>query len=94
MSRLIKRPIVTEKSSAQLGNENTYIFEVVESTNKIELKKEIEKLYSVKVVKINILNRKPKKIRRGRITGKSAARKLAYVTLYSGESIKEVQSLF
>ena len=94
MTRLIKRPVVTEKASSQLGAQNTYMFEVIESANKIELKKEVESTYEVKVSKVNILNRKGKKVRRGRITGTGSARRIAYVTLNSGESIKDVQSLF
>lgn len=77
-----------------MNDKNTYVFEVDHKSNKILLKDEIEKMYSVKIININVLNRKPKKIRRGRITGTGPARKLAYVTLQAGDQIKEIQALF
>ena len=51
-------PVVTEKST-NLSSQNKVVFKVNENANKINLKKNIEKLFKVNVIKINIINKKP-----------------------------------
>ena len=59
-------PVVTEKST-NLSSQNKVVFKVNENANKINLKKNIEKLFKVNVIKINIINKKTlKKFTRGR----------------------------
>ena len=91
---VIKRPLITEKCM-DLTAEGTYAFEVAIDSNKIEIKEAIEKIYNVKVDKVNTLLVKGKKRsgtdRRGkgkRVTGMTAAWKKAYVTLKPGEKIE------
>ena len=61
----IRNPIITEKATI-LSEQNKTVFKVHEKANK-NIKKNIEKLFKVKVIKINIINRKPKlKLRQGR----------------------------
>ena len=50
-------PVVTEKST-NLSSQNKVNFKVNENANKINLKKNIEKLFKVNVIKINIINKK------------------------------------
>ena len=56
----ILSPFVTEKST-NLSDQNKIIFKVPNKTNKINLKKNIEKIFKVNVTKINIINKQSKK---------------------------------
>ena len=60
---IIKRPIITEKSSG-LVDKLQYTFEVAVDANKVEIKKAIEEIFNVKVVEIRTVNvhRKPKRL--------------------------------
>lgn len=84
---VIRRPLVTEKSSTLQGLRNQFRFEVASSANKAEVKKAVETLFSVKVVKVNMLNM-PSKARRmfGR-PGETRPWKKAVVTLKKGDTI-------
>ena len=79
-------PIVTEKST-NLSEQNKVVFKVSSKLNKIILKKNIEKIFKVNVVKVNIINKQSrKKISRGRKI-KIQGYKKAIVTLKKGQSI-------
>lgn len=84
---VIRRPLVTEKSSTLQGLRNQFRFEVAPSANKTEVKKAVETLFSVKVVKVNMIN-VPSKARRmfGR-PGATRPWKKAIVTLRQGDTI-------
>jgi len=82
----IIRPVITEKAT-YLAVENKYIFEVALKANKIEVRKAIEKLYGVNVIKINIIRSRGKKVTYGRISGVTKRTKKAIVTLKDGQSI-------
>jgi len=79
-------PIVTEKST-NLSELNKIVFKVPTRSNKINLKKNIEKIFKVNVVKVNIINKKPTiKLTRGRKV-KMKGYKKAIITLKKGQSI-------
>ena len=79
-------PVVTEKST-NLSSQNKVVFKVNENANKINLKKNIEKLFKVNVIKINIINKKTlKKFTRGRYARVKGYKK-AIITLKKGQSI-------
>ncbi len=83
---LIKRPVITEKGT-YLAEQNKFVFEVTSSADKPSIKSAIEKIFEVKVKKVNILNIKGKVKRfKGRL-GKQADTKKAVVTLESGYNI-------
>jgi len=82
----IIKPIVTEKSLIAETN-GKYVFKVLPKTNKIEVRKAVEKIFGVKVDDINILNTKPKTKRRGKTKGIVSGYKKAVVTLKKGEKI-------
>lgn len=84
---IIIRPIVTEHSY-DVMDENVYTFEVARDANKIEVKKAIEKIFDVKVVKVNVLNVKPKPKRVRYQRGYTRNWKKAMVTLAEGDSIE------
>ena len=82
----IRNPIVTEKATI-LSEQNKTVFKVHEKANKKTIKKNIEKLFKVNVIKINIINQKIKlKIRQGRKSYKTGYKK-AIITLKKGQSI-------
>ena len=79
-------PIVTEKSTS-LSEQNKIVFRVPSKSNKSILKKNIEKIFKVNVVKVNIINKQSrKKIIRGKKV-KIKGYKKAIVTLKKGQSI-------
>ncbi len=84
---VIVRPIITEKSMKLMADDNKYTFEVAKGTNKVEVAKAVESLFNVKVVKVNMLNAKPKSKRVGRYTGKTNAVHKAIVKLAAENTI-------
>ena len=82
----IRQPIVTEKATI-LSEQNKTVFKVHSGANKNSIKKNIEKIFKVNVVKINIINTKTKnKIKQGKLSKKSGYKK-AIITLKKGQSI-------
>lgn len=86
---IIIRPIQTEKSANLKNLKNIICFEVADWANKIEVKKAVEKLFSVKVQEVKILNMKSKPKAYGRYRGRRAGFKKAYVRLKEGEKTLE-----
>ena len=82
----IRNPIITEKATV-LSEQNKTVFKVHNKANKKTIKKNIEKLFKVSVIKVNIINRKSKfKMKQGKKSYKSGYKK-AIVTLKKGQSI-------
>ena len=82
----IRHPIITEKATI-LSEQNKTVFKVHSGADKRSIKKNIEKLFKVTVVKVNIINTKTKKkIKQGKLSTKSGYKK-AIVTLKKGQSI-------
>ena len=82
----ILSPMVTEKST-NLSEQNKIVFKVPTGANKINLKKNIEKICKVNVTKINIINKQNRtKITRGKKVKVSGFKK-AIITLKKGQSI-------
>ena len=79
-------PVVTEKST-NMSEFNKVTFKVTLSSNKKSLKKSIEKLFKVNVIKVNIVNKKTRiKVSRGKKIKKKGYKK-AIVTLKKGQNI-------
>ena len=79
-------PVVTEKST-KLSEENKIVFKVPNNSNKLILKKNIEKIFKVNVIKINIIKKQSKnKFTRGRKV-KIKGYKKAIITLKKGQNI-------
>ena len=82
----IYSPFVTEKSTS-LSEQNKIAFKVPKKANKKSLKKNIEKIFKVNVVKVNIINKQNRrKLTRGRKV-KIQGYKKAIITLKKGQSI-------
>jgi large subunit ribosomal protein L23 len=82
----IRQPIITEKATI-LSELNKTVFKVHAGANKISIKKNIEKIFKVTVIKVNIVNQKRKrKVKQGKLSVKPGYKK-AIVTLKKGQSI-------
>lgn len=84
---IILRPVISEKSYGML-DENKYTFVVDPKANKTQIKIAIERIFDVKVVQVNTMNRQGKRKRRGFVTGKRPDVKRAIVTLAEGDEIE------
>lgn len=84
---VVIRPVVSEKSYAGL-EQNTYTFLVDPRANKTEIKEAIQKIWNVRVLSVNTLNRRGKVKRRRFTSGKRPDQKRAIVTLAEGDSIE------
>lgn len=86
---IIKRPIITEKSTAQAENLTHYVFEVDMRANKIQIADAVMRIFDVDVLKVRTMVMPPKRGRRGRkFYIRQGAWKKAVVTLAPGQSIK------
>ena len=84
--KIIRQPIVTEKAT-KLSEYNKVVFEVAYKSNKNEIKGAVEKLFSVKVKSVNIINIKGKVKRFKGVLGKRNDIKKAIITLEEGNTI-------
>ena len=55
MNIIIRKPLITEKATAASESRNSFTFEVAKSANKIEIKKAVEKMYGVNIVKVRTM---------------------------------------
>lgn len=85
---IIKAPIITEKSQIISANDRKYVFKVDVNANKVEIKQAVEKIFKVKVEKINVINVKPKSKRVGKYSGMTNKYKKAVVTLALNNKIE------
>lgn len=77
---IIIKPIITEKSNVEMQAEK-YTFEVNKKATKVDVKRAVEKLFNVKVLKVNTINVSGKEKRVGRNIGKTADWKKAIVSI-------------
>jgi large subunit ribosomal protein L23 len=84
---VIRRPIVTEKSTI-LAGANKYVFEVAPWANKIQIKQAVETAFNVNVVSVRTMNMRGKLRRVGRSRGMTPAWKKAIVEVRPGQKIE------
>lgn len=87
---ILRRPIITEKSSHQSSNLNQYAFEVDRKATKAQIKEAVEVLFDVSVLRVNVMNVPAKKSRRARnrrLLVRRPSYKKALVSLAAGDSI-------
>lgn len=84
---IIRRPLITEKTSIQKEEANQVTFEVDRGANRVEIRRAVEKIFKVQVLSVRTMQVKGKVKRRGRIMGKRRDWKKAIVTLVPGERI-------
>lgn len=85
---IIKRPLVTEKTTLQKEQSNQLTFEVAMRANKVEIARAVEKIFNVKVLDVQTMRVSGKTKRRGRILGKTNNWKKAVVRLSPGSRIE------
>lgn len=83
---IIKRPVITEKTT-MLIEERKYTFEVAAGANKIDVKKAVEEVFDVEVIKVNIINVRKKARKVGKYEGMRPAIRKAIVTLAEGQKL-------
>jgi large subunit ribosomal protein L23 len=86
---VIRRPLITEKTSIQREDGRTIVFHVASAANKIQIRRAIEQLLGAKVESIRTSIAHGKIKRQGRFAGRRSDWKKAYVTLREGEKMPE-----
>jgi large subunit ribosomal protein L23 len=86
---VIRRPLVTEKSTTLKETQGTLCFEVHRDATKSEIKKAVETLFSTAVADVRVSNVHGKVKRQGRYAGRRPDWKKAYVVLKKGEKMIE-----
>jgi large subunit ribosomal protein L23 len=89
LTDVIRRPLITEKTSLQREDGRTLVFQVAPDANKIEIKQAVEKLLGSKVEHVRTAVAHGKIKRQGRFAGQRPDWKKAYVRLREGEKIPE-----
>jgi len=85
---IIRRPLITEKTTIQKDEFNQVSFEVARKANRIEIKRSIEAVFNVRVATVRTMQIRGKLKRRGRILGRRRSWKKAVVKLMPGERIE------
>ena len=88
---VLRRPLVTEKTSYQSGRLNQYSFIVSDSATRTLVKDAVETLYDVKVLRVNIVNtsaKRGRRLRSRRLLIRKAGYKKAIITLAEGQSLQ------
>lgn len=89
---VIIKPVISERTT-DLMADNKYTFIVDPRSNKVEIARAIEKIFKVKVQKVNTLTVRGKLRRQGRTSGMTPKRKKAIVTLKEGDTIEIIEGL-
>jgi len=87
---ILRRPLVTEKSSYQSGSLNQFSFVVTDSATRTQVKDAIETLYDVTVKRVNIINvpaKRARRLRSRRMSIRKQGFKKAIVTLVDGQTL-------
>ena len=88
---VLRRPLVTEKSSYQSGKLNQYSFIVSDNATRKQVKDAIETLYDVNVVRVNIINtpaKRGRRLRSRRLLVRKPGAKKAVITLAAGQTLQ------
>jgi len=85
---ILKRPLLSEKSTHLTDNLNQVAFEVDQRANKLQIKQAVEKRFNVKVTQVRTMHFLGKLKRTGRYEGRRSSWKKAIVTLAQGQKIE------
>ena len=85
---VIKGPWITEKGTGLGEKQNKYVFKVCLNANKIEIRNAIEKIFNVKIKKVNTVKLQGKKKKVRLVEGKTPDWKKAVITLKEGNKIE------
>ena len=90
---ILRRPLVTEKTTIMKEDNNQVAFQVRRDANKIQIREAVEKLLGVKVSAVNTLINRGKTKRMGKSNGRRSNWKKALVTLQPGEDVEFFDAL-
>lgn len=93
MHSVLRRPMVTEKTTIQKEDDNQVVFRVRIDANKVQIREAVERLLEVKVTSVNTAIVRGKTKRMGRKFGKRPNWKKAVVTLAPGEDVEFFEAL-
>lgn len=93
LHQIIKKALITEKSTVARDVANQYNFEVDPRANRIEVLRAVEKLFKVKVLCVRVMNVPGKKKRTGKVLGVRRSWKKAIVTLAQGNRIEAMEGV-
>jgi large subunit ribosomal protein L23 len=85
IQEIIRRPLITEKSTELRDERNIVAFQVDRRANKIEIRRAVEAQFGVKVAEVRVASMHGKTRRQGRYSGRQSDWKKAYVRLAEGE---------
>jgi large subunit ribosomal protein L23 len=89
LTDIIRRPLITEKTTVIRDDGRTLVFQVAMDANKIEIKRAVEQLFGSKVASVRTSLAHGKMKRQGKYQGRRSDWKKAYVTLREGEKLPE-----
>ena len=89
LTDVIKRPLITEKTTLLRETGRTVVFQVAAGATKVDIKRAVEKLLGIKVEGVRTALAHGKMKRQGRFVGQRSDWKKAYVKLREGEKIPE-----
>jgi large subunit ribosomal protein L23 len=89
LTDVIRRPLITEKTSILREDGKTMVFHVAAGANKIDIKRAVEHLLGAKVASVRTSITHGKVKRQGRFAGQRSDWKKAYVRLRDGEKLPE-----
>lgn len=89
---LILAPVLSEKAMSQI-EDSRYVFFIKPGTNRVQIRKAVETVFKVNVIKINLIKVRGKERRRGIIAGRTPHRLKAIVTLKPGQRIEQLEGL-
>jgi large subunit ribosomal protein L23 len=89
LTDVIRRPLITEKTTVIREDGKTLVFEVARGANKIDIRRAVEQLLGSKVASVRTSLAHGKVKRQGRYVGRRSDWKKAYVTLRDGEKLPE-----
>ena len=86
---VLRRPLITEKTTVIRDDGRTLVFEVLREANKIDIQRAVEQLLGSKVESVRTLRGHGKMKRQGKFAGRRSDWKKAYVKLREGEKLPE-----
>ena len=89
LTDVIRRPLITEKTTVMRDDGRTLVFEVLREANKIDIKRAVEQLFGSKVDSVRTSVAHGKMKRQGKYVGRRSDWKKAYVKLREGEKLPE-----
>ena len=93
MYQVIRYPVISEKSNLVAERHQQFVFEVAPDATKSEIREAVRKIFNVRVLSVQVLNRKGKRKRFQNVMGQQSSRRTAYVRIHAEDDIDYSQNL-